>query len=370
LKSPTVEELADLHQLTEMKIGKVASFEDVRAVYQHNPDSFWSIYSSPSDNRKDAKCLGYYGLLMLNEAGLDALQRGTLNGRNPDLSLLAPAKTRPAAVYVWALVASSFAQQAGMLLGWALGDDLYRGVPYCAMLGTTAGARRFAKLRGKNVEDFPLGSVGVIPEEELGREFKLAMDVRPGRRIRRPETKAIICSNGEEVSRAMAVRAAVFMIEQNCPYPEEFDGNDYCSAHVLGTIDGEPAAAMRIRYFADFAKLERLAVLPRFRRTLIARDLVECAVEVCRRKGYRKVYGHAQKHLVHFWGHFGFQPLQKNRHVVFSDHEYIEMWGALAPHPDAITMDSDPMTIIRPEGKWDAPGILDESSKRAPTNPH
>ena len=36
----------------------------------------------------------------------------------------------------------------------------------------------------------------------------------------------------------------------------------------------------------------------------------------------------------------------------------------IEPSADAITMDSDPYVIIRPEGDWDTPGVLDGSSGR------
>jgi hypothetical protein len=74
--------------------------------------------------------------------------------------------------------------------------------------------------------------------------------------------------------------------------------------------------------------------------------------------------------LLKFWGRFGLKPMQKNFPLVFSDHEYIEVHAELEPHPDAITMMSDPYVIVRPEGSWDTPGVLDESAERPPTNPH
>jgi len=55
---------------------------------------------------------------------------------------------------------------------------------------------------------------------------------------------------------------------------------------------------------------------------------------------------------------------------IFSDHEYVEIGATLTPHPDPITPMSDPYLIIRPEGAWDEPGVLDGSAARAPTNPH
>jgi predicted GNAT family N-acyltransferase len=179
-----------------------------------------------------------------------------------------------------------------------------------------------------------------------------------------------VASTHEDIQRVFAIRSAVFMAEQLCPYDEEFDGNDYCATHLLGFAKDEPAAVMRVRYFASFAKFERLAVLPRFRKTAAARGLIEAAIEICRRKGYTNLYAQAQKRLVGFWGKFGFEPLYKNTRLVFSDHEYVEIGAKLIPHGDPITHLSDPYLIIRPEGRWDQPGVLEKSAERPATNPH
>jgi predicted GNAT family N-acyltransferase len=183
------------------------------------------------------------------------------------------------------------------------------------------------------------------------------------------ELTAHVASTPDDIAKVFALRAAVFMSEQDCPYDEEFDGNDFCATHMLGLADGVPGAVLRIRYFADFAKMERLAVLPRFRRTFLPKIVVDAGIEVVRRKGYRMLYGHAQKRLLRFWSKFGLKPIGKNFPLVFSDHEYVEVCAELAPHEEAITMMSDPYLIVRPEGQWDAPGVLDKSAERPPTNP-
>jgi hypothetical protein len=81
----------------------------------------------------------------------------------------------------------------------------------------------------------------------------------------------------DDLMQVAAVRGAVYMAEQQCPYDEEFDGNDLCGTHLLGFVDGELAACIRIRYFAEFAKLERLAVRQEFRTSRIAFKMVGAA---------------------------------------------------------------------------------------------
>jgi hypothetical protein len=41
----------------------------------------------------------------------------------------------------------------------------------------------------------------------------------------------------------------------------------------------------------------------------------------------------------------------------------------LEPGDDTITLDSDPYMIIRPEGDWDRPGVLDLSAGRPASSP-
>jgi len=131
---------------------------------------------------------------------------------------------------------------------------------------------------------------------------------------------------------------------------------------------------MRIRYFGDFAKPERLAVLQRFRSQRfkergVAFALAGFAFNFCARKGITRFYGHAQKRLVPFWSRFGiFKPME-NGEFYFSDHEYVAMAGQVAPPPNAIGLKSDHLMLIRPEGDWDRPGIYDRSQERPPTNP-
>src|SRR3954464_10899397 len=76
-----------------------------------------------------------------------------------------------------------------------------------------------------------------------------------------------------------AIRAAVYLAEQDCPMEEEFDGNDLVAAHFLGFVGSEPAACLRVRFFGEFAKLERLAVRHQFRRSRVSFKLVRAALD-------------------------------------------------------------------------------------------
>lgn len=178
-----------------------------------------------------------------------------------------------------------------------------------------------------------------------------------------------IARDTNDLMAVTAIRSAVYLAEQDCPMEEEFDGNDFVAAHFIGFIGNEPAACLRVRFFGDFAKVERLAVRHQYRHSTIAFRIVRASVEYLKRKGFRKIYGQAQDRLVDFWARFGAKPLPVRRSLTFSDFSYTEMLLEIEPTPDAITLESDPYVIIRPEGDWDRPGVLDRSVDRDVTSP-
>lgn len=178
-----------------------------------------------------------------------------------------------------------------------------------------------------------------------------------------------LASTSDELMQCYMLRAAVFMGEQQCPYWEEYDGNDYSASHLMLYVDGEPAASIRVRWFATFAKLERAVILKRYRSYGLFLPFVAWAKEFCRKKGYSKAYLHGQRRLWEIFERDGFHRVGDVFH--FSDHEY----GAFVcdlevdpkTQPNVLT---DPMVLNRPEDRLDAPGILEESMERGASNPH
>ncbi|HZZ34975.1 MAG TPA: GNAT family N-acetyltransferase [Caulobacteraceae bacterium] len=176
----------------------------------------------------------------------------------------------------------------------------------------------------------------------------------------------------DEIMQAMAIRSMVYLGEQFCPYAEEFDGNDFAGAtHLIARIGAEPVGVIRMRWFCDFAKLERFTIREEYRGGAVPRALLEAAFELAAKKGYRRVMGHTQVRLAPVLRRLGRVQVRKDRPTfTFSDHEYVETVRELEPPADAISIDSDPMVLLRPEGAWDTPGVLDRSAQRPATNPH
>jgi predicted GNAT family N-acyltransferase len=163
-----------------------------------------------------------------------------------------------------------------------------------------------------------------------------------------------------------AIRSAVFLTEQECPYEEEFDGNDLCATHLVLKAKGRPVGTLRIRWFAEFAKLERIALLPCERGRVGLRVLLATGFEIVSRKGYRRMVGQIQARLWPVWSRtFNCRLIESRPPFWFSGYEYKEIEIPIPPHPLAIQMQEDPYRIIRPEGAWDEPGVLDASARRA-----
>lgn len=186
-----------------------------------------------------------------------------------------------------------------------------------------------------------------------------------------PVMEVAVAHSLDDLLQVISLRALVYMGEQKCPYAEEVDGNDFAGAtHLLLRVAGQPVGTLRLRWFADFAKLERACVRKEHRGRAATQTLVRAGLELARRKGYRKLLGHAQARLTPFWRRAFDAHVRPNRPAfVFSDHDYLEIEVDLEPHAHALTIDSDPLVLLRPEGAWDLPGVLDRSSSRPATNP-
>jgi len=340
----------------------------VRRVWKHNQDAIWAIERKRKYDPSAPAGEGFIAFLFLNTVGLYQLATNTLDTENPDPALLAGPNERPAGIYVWAVYAPGVLAGGVAPIFRELDAPNYAGVDLYSRAVTPDGAR-FLETLGfrKGAKIGPINALHVYAFQRSSREVPLYDSYRRNAGAR--AVTVTVARTFEDLMRVASLRSAVYIGEQECPYEEEFDGNDLAATHLIGYIGDEPAGCLRIRYFADFAKVERLAVRREFRNTRLAFQLVRAAVELCRKKGYRRLYGHAQKRLVNFWSRFGFRLFEGGQELVFSDFDYVEMVAELDRDPDAIRIGADPYLIIRPEGRWHLPGILERSAVRAVTQP-
>lgn len=132
---------------------------------------------------------------------------------------------------------------------------------------------------------------------------------------------------GRQVHDLLRLRQAVFIVEQNCPYPD-IDGQDPGAEHLLafdpGRKDGTPIATLRLLDGAEPPHGTPLPALPADQATRIGRIVVDPAYRGAKLGGHllaeaiqhieatrgpQTLQLSAQAHLTGFYARFGFSPV-------------------------------------------------------------
>ncbi len=119
-----------------------------------------------------------------------------------------------------------------------------------------------------------------------------------------------IAQSEQEKQDAFFVRKEVFVKEQGLPLPLEVDDLDKIATHIVAYYKQQPIAASRIivNDKSDSVKVERLSVLPKFRRKQIGIQMMQ-TIEAFIRKNFPNVSVikiHAQIHAIPFYEKQGF----------------------------------------------------------------
>lgn len=301
--------------------------------------------------------------LPLSAEGAEHLLAGTLNGRQPKPEWIVAEHEIPTAVYIWMTWTPGRLARALPGMARIFSELVPDGCPLFSRAVTDHAARLNAAMgfepANRVYPGAPEWLLVVLPQGEMAPVRKaMAAPSAP------PKIEVRPVRSFEDMAMIFAVRSSTYISEQFCLYSEEFDGNDFCATHLIGFIDGDPAGCIRLRYFGDFVKVERLAVRREYRRSRLAFKLVREALALARLKGFRRFYGHARLDLVPFWAMFGFRELQGRGPFKFADVEYREMEFDAEAHENPIGIGDDPMVTIRPEGAWGVPGPLELSNLR------
>ena len=108
-----------------------------------------------------------------------------------------------------------------------------------------------------------------------------------------------------DLETVFAIRREVFVVEQNCPPELEWEFEEE-SNHFLATVNDEPAGACRWRKTDKGYKLERFAVLSKFRGFGVGQAMVKAVLaDLPSNADY--VYLHAQVQAVSLYLKFGFE---------------------------------------------------------------
>ena len=180
-----------------------------------------------------------------------------------------------------------------------------------------------------------------------------------GSKIRCSSVTVKIVRTPDEFAMAMAVRAAVFLAEEdNITYFDEFNGNDHVATHLIAYVDGDPAGVIRVRWFAEFALLERVGIRKRYRSYQVLASLARAALDLARQKGFRIAAGRARLETVNFWKRFGGR--QSGEAVSMYRGTLVPIVHDIPRRPDLGAIQAGPFgdpdfetLIVQPEGSWD-----------------
>lgn len=368
--NPSLDIITRLSDHARNSIPGMASLKTIQNVYQHNPDTLTVYAQRGQVDHPEA----FTAILPLTEAGTMALFDGTLDTSAPSLEYVCRQYQTPHSVYIWALFAPPrMAGALAALMERLSSKKFARATIYCK--AASLGALKFIDTLG-----FVKGSIyrGVSHPEVLtyNRNLELPIEIDPTQKLtgvplydsyvpggaddRRIGIKVV--HSMDELLRVHMIRAATYLAEQDMPFEEDLDRNDLSGSHLIGYVGDEPAGCVRIRYFAGFAKLERLSVIKRFRNTRLAFKLVRAAIELGRTKGYTKFYGQAEAEIAKLWMRFGFVPREGDGIQYLTNRKYLEGDLTVDPHDDPLTPSSEAYVLLRPEGQWHVEGTLEQNA--------
>jgi predicted GNAT family N-acyltransferase len=107
----------------------------------------------------------------------------------------------------------------------------------------------------------------------------------------------------EQILDHFSIRGRVFIVEQNVPWEDEYDNNDYTA--VLFNAYDEEKIIGTTRLYAG--KLGRVAVLKDYRGQGIGKALVEAAEAEARAQGLNKVKLASQLEAIPFYEKLGYE---------------------------------------------------------------
>ena len=124
-------------------------------------------------------------------------------------------------------------------------------------------------------------------------------------------TKSFDALNTIELYEILALRAEVFVVEQECPY-QDVDGKDTQGLHVLGHLNNKLIAYARVLgkgvSYQEYASIGRVVTSPSERGKKYGHELVAYAISVCSKNFPRQTIKiSAQAHLEKFYNDHGFK---------------------------------------------------------------
>lgn len=126
------------------------------------------------------------------------------------------------------------------------------------------------------------------------------------------ESKKITDFSPLEVFRLFQLRCDIFVVEQNCPYPE-LDESDLICEHILLKNENQIIGTARIFPVENKkSKIGRVCIHKDHRSQQLGYPLVQKAIDEIISKGGKEIQISAQTHLMTFYQKLGFQTISES----------------------------------------------------------
>lgn len=136
--------------------------------------------------------------------------------------------------------------------------------------------------------------------------------------------KIRLIKNKKERNKVFKIRYLVFVKGQNVPIELEMDKYDKTAKHIIAFYGKNVVGCGRIRFKGKKAKLERIAILKKYRGKGFGKEIVRYMIKYCKRRKVKEIMMYAQHYLKKFYGNLGF----KVRGKIFTEAgiKHIEMY--------------------------------------------
>ncbi|WP_379969718.1 GNAT family N-acetyltransferase [Ectobacillus sp. sgz5001026] len=114
----------------------------------------------------------------------------------------------------------------------------------------------------------------------------------------------------DDLKQAFEIRKAVFVEEQGVPLQDEFDEFDTLNGqceHILAYYKEQPVGVGRLRIVDGFGKLERICILPSYRKVGLGKIIIQALEKLAKERGVSKAKLHGQTHAEGFYQKFGYK---------------------------------------------------------------
>jgi predicted GNAT family N-acyltransferase len=131
-----------------------------------------------------------------------------------------------------------------------------------------------------------------------------------------------------EVAAALRLRELVFCGEQGVPPGADRDGRDHEALHLVALDAGRVIGTCRLVFDGDVARLGRMAVARRVRRSGVGAAMLAAAERSARDAGARRITLHAQTAVKELYSRHGFAS--RGKRFVEDGIEHVPMEKVLA----------------------------------------